>query len=138
MVRGRSGERGVSLLAALLVALLIGAVVVLVGEQHQLRLRAYEMAQREVVLTVLVDGITAEAIAEVAHDPDSSGVAEHALGDGVVWARSRRLDEHTVSVSARAQLGGWESVQLLELRVSKEHPPVVTRWQRRIVRRVGE
>jgi hypothetical protein len=134
VVSGRARERGASLLAALLVALLIGAVVVLVGEQHQLRVRAYQLAEREILLTALVDGATAEAIAEVARDPDTSGVAEHPLGEGTVSAQSRRLDEHTVSVSVRARLGGWESVQLLEVRVSEAHPPVVTEWHRRFVR----
>ena len=137
MVTGRMGERGVSLLAALLVALLIGAVVVLVGEQHQLRFRAFQAMEREAMMTALVDAATAEALAAVAADPDTSGVATHDFGDGEIGSRARRLDATTVSISAIGAWGGWESVQLLTVRVGSGRP-VVTEWQRRFVRPVDD
>ncbi len=125
---GRVGERGSALLVALLVLVLATTAGLLVAVGLALDLRAQRDDDRRVRLGALADSALAEAIADLALDPDSAGFLPHPFGGGEIESEVRTLAAGRLQVTARARLAHFERVILAEV-VFGPHGPRVVAWR---------
>ena len=126
MTGGR--ESGVALIFALIVLVAVAGMVAVVASSLQPRITSHEHLERTVRLTALADAAVAGSLAELAVDRFDQGLAERALGEGVVSSTVTRVGQHEVEVVALASVRGWRAIVVA--RVDVQHGPRVTRWHR--------
>ncbi|MGH7857853.1 MAG: hypothetical protein ACREQY_11035, partial [Candidatus Binatia bacterium] len=76
-------------------------------------------------LAVLVDSACAEALAELALDPDSPGFADHPFAGGVIGSAIVEIDELRRDVELTARLGALERRVTARVELSPAGPEVV-------------
>ena len=128
MVRG-AGERGSSLIVAILATAMIGVSVMIVTQDLNDRQRLFRHQAAVVGLVHLGDAAFAETLAELDRDAGFSGMSLREIDNGAVWSRVQPGSPSTVSVTAEAELDGWRGAIEAEVEIGPAGP-VVLRWQR--------
>ena len=128
--RGKRGESGYALLAALVVLFLLSTALALLGTSLQLRIRLVRDDGQKVILGALSDAALAEALAKLAQSADFEGSPEHDFGGGRIASRATSLGPGSYRVVATAAFGGRKSV--VEAAVLREPGRArVVSWARR-------
>jgi hypothetical protein len=130
-VVNRHGERGSSLLVAILATALIGSAVMLLSSDLTERQRLFRLQARTVTLDHLADAALAEALAELTRDSGFQGRLRHQFGDGVIWSEVTASDQgvDTRLVVAKAEFDGWLEILRAQVAVGPDGPSIV-QWRR--------
>ncbi len=121
-------ERGAALLAALFVLVLVSTAGLLIATGLAVDLAEQRGDDRRARLSALADSALAEALADLAEDPDSAGFLPHALGGGEIESGVAALPGGRLLVTGRARLAGFERTVRAEV-VFGPHGPQVTAWR---------
>lgn len=137
MRRRRACDGHVLVLAlfVLLVVTLASALLaqVLAGRQA--------MQRREVVrvkLDLLVDGVVADTLAQLARDPAFTGVSRVQRGPGEVWSTVRRGSEGDWGIEAGARLGASQRGVRVKASPAVAGPRIVSWARGALARRVPQ
>jgi len=126
-----SKEKGSALLLAFVAILLTSMSVLLVAGLIRSRRISFDVEERNVFLTALVDSAMAESLAGIDENKDYSGVSEHALGRGSISSRVVFDKPGYRSIEAEAHYDGWKEVIEARVDVRREHP-VILSWSYRL------
>jgi type II secretory pathway pseudopilin PulG len=104
--RRRRGEAGFGLLMALMVIFLLSIALALLAASLQLRMRLVREDAQTVVLTALADAAVAEAVANLARNPDYAGAPAHDFGHGRIGTQVSSPGPGLFDVVATATYAG--------------------------------
>lgn len=134
---GRPDERGAALLLVLFALVVAWTAALLFALALAIELRSAREDQRRLRLTLLADAALAEALAALALDPYSTGVAWQEFGGGEIGAEIGGIDDLERTVVARARSGGAERTVVATVVVSAWGPTVAA-WRSLGTRPIGE
>jgi hypothetical protein len=124
-VKDRRGERGAALVMALVVLVVAWSATILVSFAVAIALRTARGESQRARLAVLVDSACAEALAELALDPDAPGFADHPFAGGVIGSSIVEVGELQRDVELTARLGALERRVTARVELSAGGPTVV-------------
>jgi len=124
-------EKGSALLLAFVTILLTSMSVLLVAGIIRSRRISFDVEERNVFLTALVDAAMAESLAGIDENKNFSGVREHAFSRGTISSRVVWDKPGYRSIEAEAHYGGWKEVIEARVDVRKKHP-VILSWSYRL------
>lgn len=105
-MRVRRGERGIALLTALVVLLLVSLALALLAAALETRLRLVRQETTALQLGALADAALAEALYGITHDAHFAGHPEHPFGPGSLASEVTPLGVGRYRVVARGSFGG--------------------------------
>ena len=123
------GNRGASLIMAMLACALIGTAVMLLADDLNIRQRQFRQECRVITLDHLSDAAFAETLAALAVDPGYQGLSLRAVGTGVIWSRVETSAPGRVDVVAEAEFDLWRGVIEAEVELDSGGPRVAS-WRR--------
>lgn len=121
-------ERGAALLVALFVLVLVSTAGFLLATGLAIDLAEQRGDDRRARLGALADSALAEALADLAEDPDSAGFLPHDWGGGEIESEVAPLPGGRLRVTGRARFAGFERTIVAEVVFGPLGPRVVT-WR---------
>ena len=129
MVRGRRGDQGYALLAALVVLLLVSIALALLATALQIRMRLVRQEAEALQLGALSDAALAEALYGITYDAEFPGNDEHPFGPGGIASEVAKLGPNQYRVQATGIYSGQRRTVEAEV-VRGERGARVVRWRR--------
>jgi hypothetical protein len=122
-------ERGVALVVALLMMVLVTMSLLLVAKNLQNRVDGFKVDRRSVHLAALADAALAESLARLGENPGLTSVVEHDFGGGRIGSEISGVSGGTLTIRAYGRLRGWRAMIRAQVFVDR-HGPRVLSWTR--------
>lgn len=126
-MRRSRGEEGVALAITLLAIFLVAVALAMISMSLLVRMRAVREESQGIVLAALSDAALAEALAHLAADADSTGVAQHPFGSGRIGSQVTALGGGSYRIVATARLG--VRVRAVQAETVRTSGVQVTSWK---------
>ena len=124
--RGADSERGVALVLALFMIVLVTLSLLLVAGHLQTRVDGFQMERRNVRLAALADAALAETLARLDEDRTFPGVEERQFGGGRIASTVVDYSGGGLTVTATGRLPGWRASIRAQVFIDRNGPRVLS------------
>ena len=121
-------QRGAALVYVLFLLVIATTAGMLLATSLAVDLRTRKEDARRVRLAPLLDSAVAEALADLAADPDAAGFMPHEFGGGWLESDITRLPDGRLEIVARATYAGMRRAVAADV-VFGPYGPVVVAWR---------